>query len=537
MAENTEKIAHDAHPDLIDSTRTPSGEEAGTLSTRKAWMYRSFRIEGIRIPFYASPPSQLLLVALVCFLCPGMFNAINGLGGGGQVSAKDNNDANVALYSTFSVVGFFAGSIANRVGIKFTLSFGGLGYCIYASSLLCYNHTKNSGFLIFAGALLGVCAGLLWTAQGAIMMSYPPEGSKGRYISWFWIIFNLGSVIGSLIPLGQTLHSTSNSVNDGTYIGFIVLMFVGAVLAWTLVDSRHVERHDGSHVILMKHPTWKSEILGLLETLRYDSYIIALFPMFFASNWFYTYQFNDVNLAKFNIRTRALNSTLYWTSQIFGACIFGYALDFPSVRRSVRARAALGALFIITMAIWGGGYAWQRQYTRAEVTVKTYIKLDWTSSGYVGPMFLYMFYGFYDAAWQTCIYWYPSPFPHFPSPTSPSIKMPPQSHSHSIPRFMGALTNNSRRAANFAGFYKGIQSAGAAIIYRIDALNKPYMAIFGSSWGLLAASLLIAAPVVLLRVRDHVSAEEDLRFSDETLEEVVAVVTEEGMGEKDGRGG
>jgi hypothetical protein len=91
----------------------------------------------------------------------------------------------------------------------------------------------------------------------------------------------------------------------------MVLMFLGAVLAWCLVDARHIVRPDGSRVILMKHPTWQSEIFGLWELLRSDSYVVLLFPMFFASNWFYTYQFNDVNLARFNIRTRALNNTLY----------------------------------------------------------------------------------------------------------------------------------------------------------------------------------------------------------------------------------
>ena len=64
--------------------------------------------------------------------------------------------------------------------------------------------------------------------------------------------------------------------------------------------------------------------------------------------------------------------------------------------RPTRAKAALAVLFTITMAIWGGGYAWQKQYTRPEVSAKTYVKDDWTTSGYVGPMFLYMFYGFYD---------------------------------------------------------------------------------------------------------------------------------------------
>jgi MFS family permease len=165
----------------------------------KGWMYKSFKIGSFNMPWYASPKMQLLLVSLVCFLCPGMFNAVNGLGAGGQVDAGPSDNALTALYATFSVVGFFAGTFANRLGIRLTLAFGGFGYGLYVASLLCYNHTQNAGFLIFAGALLGVCAGLLWTAQGAIMMSYPPENSKGRYISWFWMIFNMGAVIGSLV--------------------------------------------------------------------------------------------------------------------------------------------------------------------------------------------------------------------------------------------------------------------------------------------------------------------------------------------------
>ena len=173
-------------------------EEAGEMSHAKPWMYRTYQIGPLHIPCYASPAFQLFLVALVCFLCPGMFNAVNALGGGGQFDATTSNNANVAVYSTFSVVGFFAGSFANRLGIKLTLSCGGLGYFLYVASYLSYNHNQNAGFVIFAGALLGVCAGLLWTAQGAIMMSYPDEASKGRYISWFWMIFNLGAVIGSL---------------------------------------------------------------------------------------------------------------------------------------------------------------------------------------------------------------------------------------------------------------------------------------------------------------------------------------------------
>ena len=156
----------------------------------------------------------------------------------------------------------------------------------------------------------------------------------------------------------------------------------------------------------MKNPTWKTEIWGLVQTFKSDPYILFMFPMFFASNCFYTYQFNDFNGAKFTLRTKALNNILYWLMQIVGAYMFGYALDYEGVRRSLRAKISWVVIFVITFAIWGGGYAFQKGYTREETNQKnTYPYTDWTSSGYVGPMFLYMFYGFYDAAFQTCVYW------------------------------------------------------------------------------------------------------------------------------------
>ena len=88
---------------------------------------------------------------------------------------------------------------------------------------------------------------------------------------------------------------------------------------------------------------------------------------------------------------------------------------------------------------------------------------------------------------------------------------------------MGAITNNSRKLANFAGFYKGIQSAGAAIIWRLDGWKNPvpYMNLFASCWVLLAGSLVIALPVMILKIKDTVPLEEDLKFTDETIEDVI----------------
>jgi hypothetical protein len=157
----------------------------------------------------------------------------------------------------------------------------------------------------------------------------------------------------------------------------------------------------------MKNPTWKSEVFGLCNTFRTDAYIILLFPMFFASNWFYAYYFNDFNGVMFNTRTRALNNTLYYIMEIVGAFVFGYALDRTWIKRTTRARLMWFILLASTMAIWGSTYIFQKTYTRAEATAnfRAFHTLDWTDAGYIGPMFLYMFYGFYDAAWTTCIYW------------------------------------------------------------------------------------------------------------------------------------
>lgn len=41
-----------------------------------------------------------------------------------------------------------------------------------------------------------------------------------------------------------------------------------------------------------------------------------------------------------------------------------------------------------------------------------------------------------------------------------------------------------------------------------------------AQWGVIAAGLLFAFPVVWFRIKDSVSVEEDLQFSDETVQDV-----------------
>ena len=68
---------------------------------------------------------------------------------------------------------------------------------------------------------------------------------------------------------------------------------------------------------------------------------------------------------------------------------------------------------------------------------------------------------------------------------------------------MGSLTNSSSRLAYYAGMYKGLQSAGAAIMYDLDRREEPYMALFLSNWGLLVGSIVLAFPVAFFMVQEH----------------------------------
>lgn len=68
-------------------------------------------------------------------------------------------------------------------------------------------HEDAGGFVIAAGAILGLCAGLLWTAQGSLMLAYPTEDQKGKSIGIFWSIFNLGGVVGAAVSLARNFDS------------------------------------------------------------------------------------------------------------------------------------------------------------------------------------------------------------------------------------------------------------------------------------------------------------------------------------------
>ncbi|KAF9420467.1 hypothetical protein BGZ94_009116, partial [Podila epigama] len=185
--------------------------------------------------------------------------------------------------------------------------------------------------------------------------------------------------------------------------------------------------------------------------------------------------FSTVNGRYFSIRTQSLNNILYWASQIIGSYSFARVLDYQGVNRRTRALWGLVIICIFFIATWTGGIFFQRTYTIDEPKPNH----DFTEGkDYVGPLILYMFYGLNDAAWQTFIYW-----------------------------LMGAMSNDATVLSRYAGFYKCVQSCGAAISWRTNAIGTPYMTELIICFALLGASIP-GAFYLAVRIKDHSSEDE-----------------------------
>ncbi|OJJ53808.1 hypothetical protein ASPSYDRAFT_50556 [Aspergillus sydowii CBS 593.65] len=408
-----------------------------------------------------------------------MYNALTGLGGSGQVDPTVAANATVALLSaTAGTALFIVGPIFDRVGPRICLLLGGWTYPLYAGSLLCFNRTQNGAFVIASGAILGVGASFLWVSQGAIMTTYVHESQKGRAIAAFWIIFNLGGGVGSLASFGLNYHSVSGTVSDGTYIALLILMAVGWILGILICPpssvrldelQQHQQHRDERET--ESATNWKKTVRLAIHTIL-DWRVLCMLPLFFCANVFYSYQQNIVNGMTFNIRTRSLNSALYWIAQMLGGLIMGLILDIPTLTRPARAKAGWVFLFITGMGIWGGGYAFQR-WSTARMSSGIKQDIDYTAGSVsTGPIFLYIFYGAFDAFWQSYCYW-----------------------------LMGARSNDPAIVAVLVGAYKTFQSTGGAMAWRINALEKPAMTQFAMDWGLCMGALVVAVPAVLAVTR------------------------------------
>ncbi|KAH9035610.1 MFS general substrate transporter [Lactarius hengduanensis] len=409
--------------------------------------------------WYRSPMTQVVLVGITCFATVGMFSAVSNLGGGGLPDTALVDTANGVLYGMFALTGLVSGGINNLLGPRLTLSIGSLGHSLYIWSLWCFQTQGARWFVIFAGGVLGVSAALLWSAQGAMMMSYPLEKDKGKAFGVFWAIFQFGSFIGSVIALAINIRSGKLSdVSTATYLAFMIIMFIGTASTMLILPPGAIIRADGTLVKVQASSTLREELSNSIKVLE-DKRIILLIPMFFASNYFYAYQ-GALNVYYFDGLT---HGTLEGAGAMIGALIIGFfVLDGLPFRRRTRGLVGLAFVSTINIVVWSCALAWQVKFDRTPRT-----KLLYTDSRYHARGALYFFFFFDGACYQALAYW-----------------------------IMGAISNDPFTLARFAGFYKATQSVGGACSFGMDATSTPFLNELTASWCLKLVSFPLAGIVI-----------------------------------------
>lgn len=174
------------------------------------------------------------------------------------------------------------------------------------------------------------------------------------------------------------------------------------MLTLAILHPSKVVRDDGSSCTNIKYSSVSIEAVEILK-LFLNWKMLLMVPAAWASNFFYSYQFNNVNGALFDLRTRGLNNVFYWGAQMIGSVMIGYLMDFSFKSRRMRGLVGIGVVALVGTGIWAGGLANQLRYSRNDKPTR----LDFKDSGsaFAGPFVLYFSYGLQDAMFQSMIYW------------------------------------------------------------------------------------------------------------------------------------
>ncbi|KAI1353074.1 major facilitator superfamily domain-containing protein [Xylaria sp. FL0043] len=444
-----------------------------TDHAQPTFVYQRSKLGPFKLPPYRSGSFQLGILAIIFLLGPGLFAALIGLGGAGLGNPIPVNNSYIINYGTSAAVGFFAGPVMQRIGLRLSLSLGAAAFTFYSATLLIYKRTQEGWVLLLGGAVLGVFSSFSWTAQGTMLLSYPLANSKGKHISLNLAGFNAGASLGSIVVFAQNVHSAQADVNEATYITFIAVMALGIALSLIILEMRDVIRSDGSQAsAYVPLVTITKTLHKFFRRLKTDPHIIALFPMMFASNFYLPYIFNDVNLARFNVRTRALNVVLFYTVGILGAYFAGILLDIKRLSLATRVKWGLVQLLILFVAIFAGAYAWQHSIPRKATETLGFHLIDCTDWDFVPPLFLFLSFGFTHFVFQGTIYW-----------------------------FMATLADKSATAStsDFSGYFKSLQSVGAAVSWAVSNAQLEFNTDLAISGGLVIGSVVAAAPILIRR--------------------------------------
>ena len=199
----------------------------------------------------------------------------------------------------------------------------------------------------------------------------------------------LGASIGGIISLALNIEKDwRGSVSNATYIALMIVMSLGFPFAFAVPSADRVQRTDGRSVVLRKQASILNEF-QVLKSLLKNSAVLALLPLYLYAQWFLSYQW-QFNYAYFTVRSRALNSTLFYLVGLFSALSMGQLLDWTRLSRKTRAKIGFAIILGTSGTSWILAQAVQAHYGKTKPT------LDWAETGYGLGAFLFVLWGASD---------------------------------------------------------------------------------------------------------------------------------------------
>ncbi|CAD0112149.1 unnamed protein product [Aureobasidium uvarum] len=260
-----------------NSDLAESHEENNTVETKR---------------WHRSSMFNACVIGTVGFMAPGLWNAMNSLGAGGAQKPFLVNAANALVFGLMGFFCLFGGPIANRIGLKWTLVLGAVGYPVYSAGLYTNNRYGNVWFVLVGAVACGISAGLFWAFEGAVALGYPPPAKRGQYMN-IWLVFRTGGpILGGAILLGL---------------------------------DQYVQRSDGSKVKIVQEKSFAAELRALVTASKRRD-IILLLPVFWAA-YFNQYSGN-FQTYYFGLRARCLIGFLTNFSGIISSFLVSSLLDY-----------------------------------------------------------------------------------------------------------------------------------------------------------------------------------------------------------------
>ncbi|KAM5354137.1 hypothetical protein ACJ41O_000787 [Fusarium nematophilum] len=431
---------------------TSSGDDS--TSTETGWL------PGEKYNWFRGVFFQATIVGIAAFTAPGLWNAMNSVGAGGQQTPYLVMAGNALLFSFMTITCLTGSLVANRFGLKYTLIFGTLGFVIYSAALYTNNRYGTKWFIYVGSTACGITAGLFWAAEGAIMIAYPEAEKRGKYLAYWLCYRNSGSILGGVINLAfNAKGSTTGKLDWRTYIVFVVLQCLGPATCFFLSHPEKVRRRNGSRVAPIKRISDLEE-LKALGRLTVRKELLLLTPLFIYINWCLPYIGSYMSLY-FTVRARALASLVSALTQIVGTLLMGTFLDWKRLSINTRAKAAYLFVMSLISGCWVWGTIVQREYTRQAPG------LDWVDDGFGRGWALYIFWQVNWALTYNFGYW-----------------------------LIGSLGREAADVPRLTSYVRALESAGQTISSGISSTKTPLITALGINFGLWGVAVIPAYLVV-----------------------------------------